>query len=360
MKAAILKSRGDALVVDDVPAPVRGSGEVIVEIAAAKVLAYAGDVFRGVRPYLFETPLIPGTGGVGRVVEVGLDATQLAVGDWVICDPTVRARDNAVSPTIVLQGLTAGDEPGRRLQRYVPDGSWAERVRVPTENAVPLGPIEPGEATAWATLGQYLVPFGGLLAAGVAPGDVVLINGATGAFGSAGVAVALALGAACVIATGRNRGVLDGLQRRFGARVRTVAMASDEAADRQRVLDAAPGPIDCVLDILPPAASAAQVRAAVLTVRPGGQVVLMGGVQHELALPYAWLMRYGVTVRGQWMYPRTAVSRLIAMVRAGLLQLDARQVTTFPLAEANAAVAHAAAHAGPFEATLICPSGSAP
>lgn len=355
MKAAILKSRGEALVIEDVPAPVRGSGEVIVELAAAKVLAYAGDVFSGVRPYLFETPLIPGTGGVGRVVEVGLDATQLAVGDWVICDPTVRARDSAVAPTTVLQGLTAGDERGRRLQRYVPDGAWAERVRVPTENAVPIGSIEPREADAWATVGQYLVPYGGLLAAGVAAGEIVAINGATGAFGSAGVAVALAMGAACVIATGRNRGVLDDLQRRFGARVRTVAMAGDEAADRQRILDAAPGPIDCVLDILPPAASAAQVRAAVQAVRPGGQVVLMGGVQHELALPYAWMMRYGITVRGQWMYPRAASPRLIAMVRAGLLPLDSR-ITAFPLAQANEAVAHAAAHAGPFEATVLRPN----
>lgn len=357
MKAAILKSRGSSLVVEDVPAPKLGTGEVIVEVAAARVLAYAGEVFSGVRPYLFETPLIPGSGAVGRVVELGLDATQLAVGDWVLCDPTVRARDSALSPTIVLQGLTAGDERGRRLQRYIPDGAWAERVRVPTENAVALGPIEPRDAQAWATLGVYLVPYGGLFTAGVGPGDIVVINGATGSFGSAGVAVAIAMGAASVLATGRNRAVLDDLSRRFGARVRTVAMTGDEAADRQRILDAAPGPIDVVLDILPPQASASQVRTAVQAVRPGGQVVLMGGVQHELALPYAWMMRYGVTVRGQFMYPRAAIPRLIAIVRAGLLQLDSK-ITAFPLARANDAVAHAAANAGPFEATMICPDAT--
>ena len=43
-----------------------------------------------------------------------------------------------------------------------------------------------------------------------------------GAFGSAGVAVALAMGAASVIATGRNGQVLEDLVRRFGPRVRNV------------------------------------------------------------------------------------------------------------------------------------------
>jgi alcohol dehydrogenase len=342
-------------VVEAVPEPVLGTGEVLVDVVAAKVLAYAGDVFSGKRQYLLTPPVIPGLGGVGRVVAVGLDAAELTVGDWVFCDPTVRARDNGVAPTIVLQGLTAGDARGLGLQKYVPDGSWAERVRVPTENAIRIGPIEPQAAKAWATLGTYLVPYGGFDAAELKAGEIVVVNGATGAFGSAGVAVALAMGAACVVATGRNREALEGLARRFGPRVRPVPMAVDEEADRKRILEAAPGPIDCVLDLLPPAATAAQVRAALRTVRPFGRVVLMGGVREELALPYAWLMRYCITVQGQWMYSRASIGRLVALVRAGVLRLDASQVTSFGLEQVNEAIAHAAVHAGPFEATVICP-----
>jgi alcohol dehydrogenase len=355
MKAAILKSFGSPLVVEDVPEPTLGTGEVLVDVVAAKVLAYAEDVFSGKRQYLITPPLIPGAGGVGRVAAVGPDASELAVGDWVMCDPMVRARDNALSPVVVLQGLTASDERGLGLQKYVPDGTWAERVRVPTENAVPIGPIAPSEANAWATIGSYLVPYGGLDAAELKAGEIVVVNGATGAFGSAGVAVALAMGAACVIATGRNRALLDGLVRRFGPRVRAVPMAVDEAADRARILEAAPGPIDCVLDLLPPAATAAQVRAAVKTVRPFGRVVLMGGVREDLALPYAWLMRYCITVRGQYMYPSVAIARLAALVRAGVLQLDASQIVEFGLDQVNEAVAHAKEHSAPFEATVLCP-----
>jgi len=179
------------------------------------------------------------------------------------------------------------------------------------------------------------------------------VNGATGAFGSAGVMMGLALGARAVIATGRNEAVLGELARRFGPRVVPVTMHGDEAADRERIV--AHGPIDCVLDLLPPAASAAQVRAAALAVRPNGRIVLMGGIGEPLALPYNWLMRHSITVRGQWMYPRTAIPRVVALVRAGLIDLAQLAITTFPLERANEAVAHAAAHAGPFELTALCP-----
>ena len=355
MRAAVLKSFGSPLVVENVPEPVLGTGEVIVDVAAAKVLEYAGEVFSGKRNFLLTPPMIPGAGGIGRVRSVGPDATELAVGDWVLCDPTVRSRDNALAPTIVLQGLTAGDERGLRLQKYVHDGSWAERVRVPTENAIAIGPIELAQAAAWCTLGTYLVPYGGFVASDLQAGETVVVNGATGAFGSAGVAVALAMGAGCVIATGRNQGALDDLGRRFGPRVRSVKMAMDEERDRKRILEAAPGPIDCVLDLLPPVATPAQVRAALLTVRPYGRVVLMGGVREDVGIPYSWLMRYCVTVRGQWMFSRESIGRLIGLVRAGLLRLEESDITSFKLDNVNEAVAHAAANGGPFKATVICP-----
>src|SRR5262249_33474403 len=186
---------GTPLAIESVPDPVLGTGEVIVDVAATKVLAYAGDVLSGARKYLLDLPAIFGPGGIGRVRSLGPDATHLAVGDWVFCDPTVRSRDNAAAPDIVLQGLTAGSEAGRRLQEYFHDGSWAERLRLPTENAIAIGDIAPDDAPRWSCIGTLLVPYGGLLAVGLAAGETVLVNGATGAFGSAGVAVALAMGA---------------------------------------------------------------------------------------------------------------------------------------------------------------------
>ncbi len=362
MKAAVLTSFGAPLVVEAVPDPVLGTGEVIVDVVAAGVLSYADEVISGKRRHLLDLPVILGSGGVGRVREVGPDATHLAPGDWVYCDPTVRSRDQPSNPDITLQGWSARGDGGLRLQKHFGNGSWAEQVRLPTENAIPIGAINEADAPAWCALGSCLVPYGGFLAADLRAGETLLVNGATGNFGSAAVAVALAMGAGCVIATGRNQTVLTDLSRRFGERVRTVRTVGDERGDHERMLDAAPGPIDCVLDILPPAATTAQVRAAVTTVRPYGRVVLMGGVNMQggpgLELPYVWIMRSCITIHGVWMYPPHAPAALVALVRAGLVKLDQATVSTFALDDVDKAVDHAAAHAGPFEKTVLLPQPS--
>jgi len=359
MKAAMLKEWGTPLAIETVPDPVLGTGEVIVDVCATNLPSYAAEVFSGERKYPLVLPAVPGAGGVGRIRAVGPDATHLAPGDWVYCDCTVRSRDDVISPDITLQGLSARGEGGLKLQRYYHDGALAERMRIPTENAVRLGAVEEDAAARWCALGLALVPYGGFLAAGLRAGETVLVSGATGNFGSAAVAVALAMGAGCVVAPGRNVQVLEDLARRFGTRLRPVRLTGVEAQDRDRMRDAAPGPIDCVLDIMPPPVGASVVRTALMTVRPYGRVVLMGGVGmlggDDLALPYPWIMRNCITIHGQWMYPQAAGPRLAALAQSGLLDFGQYEVTEFSLDRANEAVAHAAANGGPFRMTVVRP-----
>jgi NADPH:quinone reductase-like Zn-dependent oxidoreductase len=323
MKAAVLTKFGAPLTVRTVPDPVPGTGEVLVDVVAASVIPYTGEVISGERGFQLNLPITLGAGAVGRVRAVGPDSTRLKVGDWVLCDPTIRSRDDALTPDIMLQGWSARGDGGLRLQGYVGNGSFAEQLLVPTENAVPLGSFDPADAgrlAAAATVG--LVPYGGLLAAELQPGETVLISGATGNFGSAGVAVALAMGAATVIAPGRDEKMLAELENRFGSRVRTVVLGGT-----QEMLDA---------------------------VRERGRVVLMGGVQDDIALPYRWLMRNSITLRGQWLHPRTANRRFIELIRSGLLDLNQFDVTEFALDDIADAVKHAAT-SGRFTATVIRP-----
>ena len=329
MKAAFLKAFGSPLIVETMPDPVLGTGEVIVDVVATRVLSYANEVFSGERKYLLDLPVVPGPGGIGRVRAVGPDATHLAVGDWVTCDPTAGSRDAALSPDITLQGWSAGGDGGLRLQQYFRHGSFAERVRVPTENAIGIGALDAAKAARWCALGTLLVPYGGLLAVDFQAGETLLVSGA------------------------------GDLARRFGPRLRPATLSGDEADDRERMRQAAPGPIDCMLDLLPPAASATAVRAAAMAVRPYGRVVLMGGVDMQggsgLELPYPWITRNCIIIRGQWMYPREATARLVGLMRSGLLDLGQFAVTSFALDDVNEAIAHAAAHAGPFKMTVIRP-----
>jgi threonine dehydrogenase-like Zn-dependent dehydrogenase len=246
-----------------------------------------------------------------------------------------------------------------KLQKHFRHGSFAEQMMVPTENVKPLGEITSAEATQWCALGNMLVPYGGFLAANLQPGETVLVSGATGNFGSAAVAVVLAMGAARVVAPGRNEKILADLVRRFGARVRPVKLSGNENDDREQMKRAAQGPIDCVFDIMPPSVSPTVVRAAIMTVRDYGRVVLMGGVGMAggpgLELPYPWIMRHCISIHGVWMYPPDAATRLIALVRSGLLRLDEYEVKAFDLDHANEAVAHAAANSAPLKMTVIRP-----
>ena len=359
MKAAVLESFGKPLSIQDVPPPILGTGEVIVDVVAAPILSYASEVFSGARKYLLPPPVIPGCGAIGRVRETGPDAAWLKPGDWVFCDPTVRSRDNAQSPEIVLQGWSARGEGGQKIQQYHLNGSFAEQIRVPTENAVPMGDIDPAEAAAWCAITTLLVAYGGLLAMDLKAGESLLVSGATGNFGSSAVLAAIAMGARKVIAPGRNQQVLQDLSKRFGSRIETVTLSGMADRDISAMKSAAGGSVDAVLDLLPPSAQASVARNAILSVRPYGRAVLMGGVGmlggDDLALPYPWIMRNLITIKGQWMYEPEAVDTLVGLIRSGLLDLSHYAVTEFPLSEINHAITHAAKNSGPFKLTVVRP-----
>ena len=95
MRAALFRKVGDLPEVTEVPDPTANPGDVIVDVVAAPILAYAGEVFSGKRPMLFELAFVPGTGAVGRIRSVGAGTTMFKSGDWVYCDPTLRARDGS-------------------------------------------------------------------------------------------------------------------------------------------------------------------------------------------------------------------------------------------------------------------------
>src|SRR5579884_1265566 len=353
MKAAILKALKQPLTIEEIPDPIPGAGEVLVRVLAAPVLSYAHEVFSGARNYPLVLPLAPGAGAIGLVEQTGPDATRLRPGQLVFCDPTVRSRDDALAPDIMLQGLIAPGEGPQKLQTYFRNGSFAEKMLLPLENAFSLEHLRSIDPAKLTWLNTLLVPYGGLLTGGFQPGQVLLINGATGHFGSAALALALAMGASRVVAPGRNQRMLDTLVSLFGSRVRPVLLSHDDASNSKRITEAADGPIDCLLDILSPIHDPAPTRNGIMAIRPGGTAILMGGVQASLDVPYGHVMRNSLVIRGQYMYPRHAPTLLVELVRSGLLNLEPFSVHTFPLEEISQAVEHARDHGGPFHLTVL-------
>jgi alcohol dehydrogenase len=86
--------------------------------------------------------------------------------------------------------------------------------------------------------------------------------------------------------------------------------------------------------------------AALRSLRPRGRLVLMGSMTAPLSLSYLELMMNGWEILGQFMYPGDAYLRLLALVRAGLLDPAAITTRTYPLAELPAAMEAAAAAKG--------------
>jgi alcohol dehydrogenase len=62
-----------------------------------------------------------------------------------------------------------------------------------------------------AAISRYTIPYGGLPRSRPTAGETLVVTGASGAYGSHAVLVALAMGAGPVVAAGRSRAALDAL-----------------------------------------------------------------------------------------------------------------------------------------------------
>jgi alcohol dehydrogenase len=337
--------------------PVLRDGSVLVRMEASLLVSY-------LRPYLagqlpgYHPPageFTPGTSGVGTIEAVGAQVYGLRPGQRVLLTGYVTAAENVPEPARALLSMTAEPAAAPLLDGW-PHGTLADRALVPASTVTPVPDrlaAVPGSRLAVAA--RMLVPYGGLRRARLAAGETVIATGATGAFGQAGVHVALALGAATVVAAGRNPAVLGTLAELD--RVVPVQLTGDVAADTAALRSAAGGGAHCALDLIGGATSTAATRAALDALGPGGRLVLMGSATAPLTLDYTALMLTGREVIGQFMYPPRAPAEVLALAAAGLLDLAAVEVAEYPLAGLETAMDAAARPGAPLVVTV--PSATA-
>jgi alcohol dehydrogenase len=357
MKAWRLTMQDGSLRYADVPVPVVRDGSVLVRVQASPLLSYLGSFVAG-ELTSYHPPageFTPGTNGIGVIEQAGPGVYGLTAGQRVLLSPHVTATENVTEPAEALIGLTAEPSSGALLSRW-PDGTLAELALMPAAAVTPVPAALDGvPSTALAALSRCTVPYGGLLRGRLAAGETLIINGATGAFGSAGVLVALAMGAARVVAAGRNRGSLARLAEL--PRVTTVRLQGDAEPDAGALREAAGGAADCALDLVGRAGSADGTLAALAALRRGGRLVLMGSMTVPLPVDYAQLLRSGREILGNFMYPRMAPAALLAMTAAGQLDLARIPVTTRPLPDLRTAMGEAATPAAPL--VVITPDRAA-
>lgn len=173
MRAAVVEQFGppESLRVVDVDDPVPAPGTVLVEVAAAGVNFPDVLVVAGSYQILPPRPFSPGKEVAGTVHAVGDGVTGVAVGD--------------------------------RVMAQVEHGGYAELVVVPAGQVVPLPDGVAETEAAVVGLAALTAHVALRRRARLRPGETVLVTGAGGGVGAAGVQVAKAWGAT-VIAAARD------------------------------------------------------------------------------------------------------------------------------------------------------------
>lgn len=325
MRAMVLEEFGGRLRAVDLPKPVPGPGEALVQVAACGVCQTDLKIVKGghASSPRVRFPHTPGHEVAGVVAELGPGTAGVQLGEPVvvniydICGECEYCRSSRESLCSNLGAWVGFDAPG----------GMAEYVRVPAKNLIriPDG-LAPemvaivGDAIATSvraveTRGE------------VSEGQTVLVMGA-GGVGIHAIQVARALGAR-VIAADVAPAKLE-LARRFGAKALNSGPSLPEEV---RALTGGDG-LDVALDFtgLP-----AALAIAAGSIKKGGRLVMVGyQVDTELAVPTQAIVIGELEVRGSRYCNRSEFRRAVDLVARGVVEPVVGAV--LPLGQANEAL----------------------
>ncbi|WPF84258.1 zinc-dependent alcohol dehydrogenase [Sanguibacter sp. 4.1] len=283
MKAAVVRQLGAPLVVEEVPIPVPGPFEALVQVDYSGVCHTDLHAARGDWPVKPVPPFIPGHEGSGRVVELGPSAAGVRVGDRI---------GNAWLATAcgVCRDCLGGWESLCTRQQnsgYSVDGSFAEYMVVDTRYA-PRIPEGADAAGITAVLCAGVTVYKGLKVTGARPGDWVVVSG-IGGLGHMAIQYAAAMGFRVIAVTGteaKRQRALD-----YGAELVVNYRDGDPGEAVQDLVGGAQA-------ALVTAVSEKTFPQALSMLRRGGTVSLVGLPPGDFPLSIFDTVLRGLTVRG--------------------------------------------------------------
>ncbi len=286
----------EVLTVAEVPDPVPGPGQLLVEVDRAGV-NYA-DTHQAENSYLSRTtlPLVPGGEVTGRTADGRRVVALLAHGGYA---------QRAVA------------EPARAFD--VPDG---------VDDVTALALVVQG-VTAWLLLRRSVH---------LRPGETVVVHAGAGGVGSLAVQLARTWGAGRVIATASSPDKR-ALALELGADVTIDSAAGDMRGELRRANDGRP--VDVVLDMT----GGAVTDQSLAALAPFGRLAFYGMANRQppSPVPPASLLAHSTAIAGMWLphafrvpgLMEQAMTELFELVRAGRLRVVAGG--EYPLSEARRA-----------------------
>ena len=326
MKAAVLTGHGGAEVVevvDNLPVPEAGAGQVRVRVKAAALNRLDHWVRAGWKGLSLDFPHVICADGAGVVDAVGEGVHDFAPGDAVCIDPTIVPPDDPALHT-GLENQTRIAILGEHHS-----GAAAEYVVLPKRNLMKMpANFDFGAAAAVGLVGvtawHSLITRGGLQ-----PGESVLIVGAGGGVNSVSIQIARLAGAQ-VIVVGSNAEKC----RQAEAIGADMTINREDEPQWSRAVYKLTGKrgVDVVVDNVGAATLGQSMRAC----RIGGRILIVGGTSgYGFDLNVAQLFTRHISLIGSTMGPHQDYVRFMEQVFAGRIQpvIGAR----LPLSEARKA-----------------------
>lgn len=330
-KSLVLPAFNEPLTLEKTETPTSvPAGSALVKVLAVTVRPHNREGFKGKSFLHFPLPFAPGTSAVARILTTGPDAATLKPGQLVWVNGRMTARDDPTSTQFVL-GLhdNGGEEKTARVFAAW-KGLWRDVAVVPLENCLPLDEdVLVGRMGYSPSDLEYIerltVAHGGIGAAGLRPGQTVIVAPATGHYSGATAELAAQMGCQ-VIALSRSAANLAPLVNRYPNYIRPVETTGDVDQDTALIRAALPrsaaGGADAFIDVSPPYAGVnpSYFTASINALRHSATAVLLGALP-SVSIAYMNLMVRSITIRGQFMYEREEAVHLIKMIESGLVKL---------------------------------------
>ena len=302
MKAAVVREFRKPLVIEGVPVPQPGAGQIVVKIAATGVCHTDLHAAEGDWPVKPKPPFIPGHEGVGHVSAVGAGVRHVKEGDRVGVPWLYTACGHCRHclggwETLCTEQQNTG---------YSVNGGFAEYV-LADPNYVGHLPANIGFVEIPPILCAGVTVYKGLKVTDTKPDDWVVVSG-IGGLGHMAVQYAKAMGLN-VIAVDVDEPKLD-LARRLGAVLTVNARTQDPVAFVKKEVGGAQG-------VLVTAVSPKAFEQALGMVGRGGTVSLTGLPPGDFPLSIFDTVLNGITVRGSIVGTRLDLQEALAFAGEG-------------------------------------------